>query len=270
MLPTDEYSDIHPRKKRATSNTRSVSPLHTHQISHTDLVRNTNALSVLEFQSRFLPRDPHLLTFIASSSATPDGTAKNIVISFKFSSELAKSDLGGCFSLIKETSSEAYKNSVVRWRPKAKKEEMRDPDMRYLIVRLPDSLAESSTPNQSDLPVSGFLSFMITYDDDHEFAVLYVYEIHLSERLRGCGVGAHLMHLAEIIAQRIGLTKVMLTVFSSNSAAHNFYRKLGFSKDKSSPESRVLRNGIHKPVDYMILSKDVLKSTSSPLEIAST
>ncbi|KAF2810186.1 acyl-CoA N-acyltransferase [Mytilinidion resinicola] len=257
-VPTgEERSQIQPRKKRAILQARPEETQMAQGIDHMDLVRSTNALSTSDFQSRFLPQESRLLSFTPHAGVGLDKPANNLTISFKASSEMSDADLEGCFSLVEETSSEAYRKSVVRWRPKAKKEEMRDPDMRYLIVRVADPRHDASFSAHSNLPVNGFLSFMITHDDDYEYAVLYIYEIHLSESLRGCRVGAHLMHIAETIAQGIGLAEVMLTVFTSNVAAAKFYQKLGFSKDGTSPEPRVLRNGLEKPPDYLIMSKDV-------------
>ncbi|KAF2499834.1 acyl-CoA N-acyltransferase [Lophium mytilinum] len=260
---SDEPSQVQPRKKRATLQTRPEEATVAQEIDHIDLVCSINALSASEFQFRFLPQESPLLSFTPNTGFGSDNPVNSLMISFKVSSEMSEPDLEGCFSLIEETSSEAYRKSVVRWRPKAKKEEMRDPDMRYLIVRVPDSLHEASSSADSHHPVHGFLSFMITHDDDYEYAVLYIYEIHLSASLRGCRVGAHLMHIAETVAQGVGLVKVMLTVFTSNVAAAQFYQKLGFSKDDTSPEPRVLRNGLEKPPDYLIMSKDVVSVTKA-------
>lgn len=127
--------------------------------------------------------------------------------------------------------------------------------MRYLLVRRYPLSKQLVEAGDSPSPVLGFLSFMITLDDDYEYPVLYIYEIHLSSEFRSCGLGAHLMQIAEHIGRGVGVTKTMLTVFASNKAAERFYRRLEYSKDEISPEPRILRNGLVKPVDYMIMSK---------------
>ncbi len=77
----------------------------------------------------------------------------------------------------------------------------------------------------SSSTVEGFLSFMFTYEDGHE--VVYCYELHLAERLRGRGWGAALMHAMEAAGARAGVARAMLTVFVANRRALHFYWKRG-------------------------------------------
>ena len=49
------------------------------------------------------------------------------------------------------------------------------------------------------------------------------------------GVGKHLMVVLEIIALKLGMEWVMLTVFNANEAAGAFYRRLGYGVDETSP-----------------------------------
>jgi ribosomal protein S18 acetylase RimI-like enzyme len=94
---------------------------------------------------------------------------------------------------------------------------------------------------------------MVTYEDGKE--VVYCYEIHMSPMARGRGLGGLLMGRMEGIGRLIGLEKAMLTVFKSNVAAREFYRKGGYEVDENSPQPRTLRNGTVKEWDYEILSK---------------
>ena len=64
------------------------------------------------------------------------------------------------------------------------------------------------------------------------------------------------MHVADLLAQNMGLAKVMLTCFLCNKKAYRFYADHGFLKDACSPEDRKTRNKV-VAVDYAILSKDV-------------
>ena len=64
------------------------------------------------------------------------------------------------------------------------------------------------------------------------------------------------MDVAEDIAQKALIEKVMLTCFLSNGKAHSFYEKRGYVADACSPEDRVTRNKVVKP-DYVIMSKGV-------------
>ena len=102
----------------------------------------------------------------------------------------------------------------------------------------------------------GFLSFMLTYEDGRE--VIYVYEIHLAETLRGGGIGRHLMGMVEEIGRKVGVDKVMLTVFVANERARQFYERLGYGVDEYSPQERRLRGGVVKAPDYVILSKTLI------------
>ncbi|KAF1836792.1 hypothetical protein BDW02DRAFT_566717 [Decorospora gaudefroyi] len=105
-------------------------------------------------------------------------------------------------------------------------------------------------------PILGFISFMYTYDDaPHEDReVVYIYEIHLHEHLRGQGLGSKLIEFVEDAARECQVNKTMLTVFMANERAIRMYKRLGYGKDESSPEDKVMR---HKAVkaQYLIMSK---------------
>jgi ribosomal protein S18 acetylase RimI-like enzyme len=161
--------------------------------------------------------------------------------------ELDKGDLEACFRLIEATSGHDYKASSMGWKPKKKKEEMKDKAMMYLLVKEGDSAAGK---------VLGFISFMFTFDDPPHDSdeVVYIYEVHLDEGLRGRGLGSRLITFVEVACRRCGILKTMLTVFKSNAAARELYKKLGFGKDDCSPEDRVVR-GRTIEADYLILSK---------------
>ncbi|KAL3450141.1 GNAT family acetyltransferase Nat4 [Aspergillus insuetus] len=161
-------------------------------------------------------------------------------------------DLDACFNLIELTSSAAYKSSSAGWSPKDKREEMKLPDMKFMILR-----RAVSDGGQSEGPkdFAGFLEYMVTYEDGYE--VLYCYEIHLTPESQGQGLGEELMARLERVGARIGLEKAMLTVFKSNRRAMAFYERVGYTEDESSPRPRKLRNGTVKEADYMIMSKSL-------------
>ena len=125
------------------------------------------------------------------------------------------------------------------------------PDLRYLLVK-----ASSGGEGKAGSPVEGFLSFMLTYEDGRE--VVYCYEIHLASGLCGSGLGKQMMEVMEGIGKRVGVEKVMLTVFVENRGALKFYERLGYVEDEYSPRPRRLRNGVVKKPDYTILSKPLL------------
>lgn len=168
-------------------------------------------------------------------------------------------DFERCYNMIKETSSDTYKNSEVGWSPAKKLREMRGRDMRYILVRQ-RRRGQGKNPSDNDnlqlqrektLPASAigsrgrskplnngefrdrkpvsdvvaFLSFMLTYEDGYR--VIYCYELHVSARLRACGLGSRLMDLMEHVGRKVNVDKAMLTVFWTNEGALRFYQKRG-------------------------------------------
>ena len=165
-------------------------------------------------------------------------------------------DFERCFSLIESTSATTYKASSTGWSVTKKRKEMKLLDMKYLLLKSLSQQCHSVRSTGSRIgSIKGFLSFMITTEDERE--VLYVYELHLCEEMRGKGAGKWMMRQVEKIGRRAGLEKTMLTVFRSNEAAIRFYKTLGYEKDKYSPEPRKLRGGKVKEADYLILSKNL-------------
>ncbi|KAL2060552.1 hypothetical protein VTL71DRAFT_9193 [Oculimacula yallundae] len=168
-------------------------------------------------------------------------------LTLQTASKLSFSDFTACFNLIEKTSSEDYRKSKGGWKPVAKKREMNLLDLKYLLVK---------REGAGDGDVVGFMSFMPTFED--EMPVIYCYEVHLGEEVRGTGLGAILMnHLVKIGKAVPSTQKVMLTVFTRNERAVAFYAKLGYTKDEYSPEPRILRNGTKVESEYVILSKNI-------------
>ena len=106
--------------------------------------------------------------------------------------------------------------------------------------------------------VLGYISFMLTYDDPphQDREVVYIYEIHLNDRLRGHGLGSRLIGFVEHVARECRIGKTMLTVFTANKGAKKLYEALGYTKDACSPGDRVTRTRTIK-ADYVIMSKVV-------------
>jgi ribosomal protein S18 acetylase RimI-like enzyme len=60
--------------------------------------------------------------------------------------------------------------------------------------------------------------------------VLFVYEIRLSEDVRGRGIGRAAMTLAEEVAREQGLARIELNVFGGNEIARSLYRSLDYDE----------------------------------------
>jgi GNAT superfamily N-acetyltransferase len=210
-------------------------------------INKINAMEPADFRKHYIT------TKSLHYSTRRTGDAKEFIIIFQSADKITKIELDSCFRLIESTSRPDYESSSWGWHPKRKKREMKENEMRYLLVR---------SAGDEGNPVLGFLSFMLTHDSTPSVPVLYIYEIHLSRALQGLGLGAHLMDLAEKIAENVAVEKVMLTCFLSNENAHSFYKKRGYVADVCSPEDRRTRNKVVKP-DYVIMSKDVLGSSAN-------
>ena len=161
--------------------------------------------------------------------------------------------LDACYDLVEQTSRKDYEASAAKWRPAEKRNEMRETDLRYIVVR--EDVEKDKYADKDRL--AAFTSLMPTHEEGH--AVVYCYEIHLQPDLQSTGMGALLLGFQSIVASNLGppISKVMLTCFLSNTHALAFYRKQGFVTDAASPEARTLRSGKKFVPDYMILSRGV-------------
>ena len=100
--------------------------------------------------------------------------------------------------------------------------------------------------------IVGFAAFMFDIEDKRP--VLYLYELQVIKDYQHYGLGHFLMSLLEQIAKNVGMSHVMLTVFTHNEIAMNFYlKKCSYVIDSFSP-SKSGKTGF----DYEILSKKSL------------
>ncbi|KAI2482787.1 GNAT family acetyltransferase Nat4 [Pyrenophora tritici-repentis] len=170
---------------------------------------------------------------------------------------LDDSELEACLTLVEYTSKNHYQASSMGWSSVKKIEEMEKPDMIFLLVREKTPAAEYFLRNDNN-PVLGYISFMFDFDDppNDDREVLYIYEIHLDDHLRGQGLGSRLISFVENVARECQIEKTMLTVFTANKGAKRLYEALGYTKDTCSPEDKVIRTKTI-PADYVIMSKMV-------------
>ncbi|KAI9729531.1 MAG: hypothetical protein M1834_006727 [Cirrosporium novae-zelandiae] len=232
---------VHTRKRKRVENNPNLVPI----------VERTNALTLEQLKINYLPDGSSCLKY------RRDNSKKTWLISLETSKSISDKDLDACLQIIESTSVDAYRRSELGWHPAEKKKEMQLPDMRYLLVREANSEGHQNKANQDSI-VNGFLSFMVTYEDGKE--VIYCYEVHLSEELRGIKLGKHLMMIMEQVGTQIKLEKAMLTVFVKNEQARKFYEKIGYDVDEYSPQPKKLRGGVIKEPSYVILSKPLKAS----------
>ncbi|KAG0634584.1 GNAT family acetyltransferase Nat4 [Tuber brumale] len=169
---------------------------------------------------------------------TPRPPEPSHSITLETAKTLSTGAFKACFDLVRECK-DMYKRTI-GWSATAKKKEMKHPAMRYLILSAAGV-------------VVGFLSFMITEEDECE--VVYCYELHLAQEMRSRGLGRILVEVMEGFGKRVGVEKVMLTVFLENVDARRFYSRLGYVRDDFTPDDVVSRNGRVRKIGYEILSK---------------
>lgn len=133
----------------------------------------------------------------------------------------------------------------MRWSDRGKKEEMREEGMRFLVLR------EEGTG-----VFAGFLSMIVLVDEGEEVLYWFVvlvsllsidcirsvergvggkdadgensYELHIHPDRQGLGLGKYLMRVFEEYGRNVGFVRRgMLTVFTENKSAREFYYKLG-------------------------------------------
>ncbi|PWW74513.1 hypothetical protein C7212DRAFT_345892 [Tuber magnatum] len=135
-----------------------------------------------------------------------------------------------CFNLVQECK-DMYKRTI-GWLATVKKREMKHPAMRYLILSAAGSGGKT-------VAVVGFLSFMITEEDElggWRADSGGSYELHLAQEVQGRGLGRILVEVMEGFGKRVGVEKVMLTVFLENEGARRFYSRLGYVRDDFTPD----------------------------------
>lgn len=174
-----------------------------------------------------------------------------------------------CFNLIELTSGDAYRASLKGWSSKAKKAEMKDKEMHYVVLLSKQNPSTDSTESdhipaesKEQSAIEGFVSYMLTTDDG--VPVIYIYEIHLAASARGRGIGKALMDCIDKIGKHEGMEKAMLTVFVSNVDAIRFYTKLGYEKwdEEYIPPRKRLRSHEteeRKP-SYIIMAKTLTEN----------
>lgn len=163
----------------------------------------------------------------------------DVSISCKQITSMDQEEKDSIFKLVKDNMQDLYTKSNWGWDEKKKLEEMMEEDARYLIVR---------DENAHIVAMSHF-----RFDVDADMAVLYCYEVQLLEQVRGKGLGKFLMQILELMANKAGLTKCILTVFKENEKANKFFANLKYIVDETSPQYDDPNNP--QDYDYEILSK---------------
>jgi ribosomal protein S18 acetylase RimI-like enzyme len=185
--------------------------------------------------------------------------------------EMPESTIDACLDLFELNMADHYRASSFGLDLNAKREEMTHRKARYLLLfdatspireaerSAASGLSGAAAAAPSDLVAFVHFRFCLDDDDAPSCAVLYVYEIQVSERHAGRTVGTALMALLQDAAALAGLGKVALTALKSNARALRFYKdRLGYRPDGTDP------GACGEAADYEILSKPVAAPPLSP------
>ena len=167
------------------------------------------------------------------------------------SSKLEPRTLIQCMILFEQNMGDLYRQSAWGLDIAEKRQELVHPDARFLLLY--------TTNDEKTNKFAGFVHFRldVNVDDGPTEAVVYVMDIQIEAAYRGMGLGQYCMSLMERVAVRVGLPKVMLTVFHHNKAAAAFYAKLGYTPDPVSPSQCSGDDDDEEAADDEILSKQV-------------
>ncbi|KAH6565970.1 hypothetical protein BASA62_006967 [Batrachochytrium salamandrivorans] len=180
--------------------------------------------------------------------------SKKYSISYKTILQLTEADKEWTFGLVKSNMEHHYRQSKdMGWSESSKRHEMTEAAARYLI------LADISNPlHPKQL---GFVHFRYTTDDDVDahgngfrLAVVYCYEIQLEPCAQKQGLGRILMTAMESLGSHYLMRKSKLTVFKHNTSAMEFYKRIGYTVDVTSPSMHMSAKRATR-VSYEILSR---------------
>lgn len=208
---------------------------------------------------------PHGLLEAATWTAGDSGSAgRNLAAAFGLrcyhARDVPKQAMEWCLDLCRENMKPLYER-VWSWSDAKKRKQLGAIPSRFVLAYdapapAPATAAAVVPPSTSTScgslgPLVGFANYR--FEAEGGEPVLYCYELQLAACCQRRGLGQRLMGVLEHMALQAGMSKVMLTVFKENTAAVNFYRKLGYSLDASSPDHAAC--GGVTSAGYHILSK---------------
>lgn len=144
-----------------------------------------------------------------------------------------------------------YEKSSWGWNREEKMDEFKHSKTKMVLVTkkdvcdISDNICMNKLPEDED-DLVGFMNFRFESGADKSESSLYVYELHVHQDFQRQGLGEELMRIARVFGTEFKMDKIMLTVFRSNAQALQFYNKLKYNEDASSPAKN--------EADYVILS----------------
>ena len=146
------------------------------------------------------------------------------------------------------------------WDEQAKYNELTHKEARFLVLFDSDIPlhAGATTLQDMDLRRRPIAFAHIRYEMELNQPILYLYEVQVSKLYQGQSLGSCIVQKIETLGRHLNLRRIMLTVFVNNVRARNFYKRLGYNTDASSPYQD---NADDPGAGYIILSK-VLENES--------
>lgn len=188
------------------------------------------------------------------STAIPDNST--LSIEYYSTKTLPKDLQDPILSLVRNNVKHHYDASLsMPWDEQSKSKDLfKDPSGRYILLFANDAAKQ----------LIGFLYYLITTEDSvdqpsfEKQAVIYVFELQISESFRTKGLGKWFMIdiLEELTKSVYKFSKIMLTVLLNNTLALKFYYRHGYVADGVSP-SKCLPAKEAAKLDYEIMSKRI-------------
>ena len=182
----------------------------------------------------------------SSCLAPPLLAFEGLALRFAAARDVDASTRDALFALLEANMRAHYEASDWGWDEREKRGDLASADAKFLV-------AEDAAG-----AVAGFVHFRFEPDDDDEprRAALYVREIQVAAARRGNGLGRRLMSLLHVVAAKLDLDAVMLTVFKANAAAQRFYvEKLKYAVDGDDPANHGVDDAC-----YVILSRPLKRA----------
>lgn len=170
----------------------------------------------------------------------------DLKIEYQPSDNINPEDMDQIFTLLKVNMESLYEKSAWGWDEMKKKSELTHEDARFLIAK------------NNEGKILGFSHFR--FEVEINYPILYCYELQVADEIQKKGLGKYLMNMLLLIAFKYKLVKVMVTVFTHNAPALDFYLKsLSFRRDETCPYEE-------EDKCYVILSKCLEKSLISDIK----
>lgn len=127
--------------------------------------------------------------------------------SISFHVKLSKVEYG-CICQILVDNMMSMCQKIGEWEPKDKQGDLKADWMRYLIVKDGSNIV-------------GYCAFRFDLDEDRK--VVYVYELQVSSKYQGFGIGAALLNKVDTLGRLFKLELIVLTSLKVNTGANKFY-----------------------------------------------